>query len=130
MKRLLVTSATSLLLLLGNSAQARQDAHQLNPEAVVLSITANILHTDSALLQPEAPFAQQHPVSADALDVVEIIMAVEDALQLKIDDSELDRRIGASDESELAQKLTIRQLQSYVRELWENATNRKKRQAA
>ncbi len=124
MKRLLLLSATSVLLLLGNSALGKN----LNPEAVVLNVTAQILKTEASALQIEAPFAKQaHP--ADALDIVEIIMAVEDALGLEIDDKELDRRIGSHDVEELPQKLTIAQLQGFVRELWEHRKDRKNSKA-
>ena len=67
-------------------------------------------------IKVELPFALQNP-PGDALDIVEIVMAVEDDLGIKMSDRELDARAGSRGVQDIAQKLTVRHIQQFAGEL-------------
>ena len=81
-----------------------------NADQIVLREVSKILAIQEADLKISQPFSKQ-AVVGDALDVVESIMAVEDVLNIKIDDQKLDARIGSSGVNDLAETLTIKVLQ-------------------
>ena len=96
------------------SAPAKR-AKILTPDQVVIKHTAEILGIAAKDLRTQFSFSQQLK-PGDALDIVEIIMAIEDELSIEISDDALDRKVGAKGTADLPQKLTIRQLQELVRE--------------
>ncbi|MDA9370545.1 acyl carrier protein [Gloeomargaritaceae cyanobacterium AH-226-B11] len=52
----------------------------------IKEITANQLGIDDATIIPEATFSEQ--LGADSLDVVELVMAFEDAFEIDIEDDD------------------------------------------
>ena len=53
--------------------------------------------------------------AGDALDIVEIVMAVEEDLGIAIDDEAIYRAAGAKDVDDLARELSIAEFQAVVR---------------
>ena len=79
----------------------------------VLANTAKILGIPESGISIDSPFSFQEP-PADALDFVEIIMAVEDELGVSIDNSALEKISGADDPDQVASHLSVRNLQEFV----------------
>jgi acyl carrier protein len=79
----------------------------------VLNQTAKVLEISGSQVNIDLPFSKQ--VSpADNLDFIEVIMAVESELDVSINDSELKRISGTTDENEIINFLSIRKLQEFV----------------
>lgn len=85
--------------------------------AAVLRHISAILRVPVDKLKVDLPFSKQ-VVPGDALDIVEIVMAIEDDLRIEINDEALDKKIGSKNVSELPQKLTIKMLQETVNEIY------------
>jgi acyl carrier protein len=85
-------------------------------DAAVLKHSANILGVPVDRLRVDQPYARQ-VVASDALDVIEIVMAVEEDLNIAIDDATLDVSVGASGVEDIAERLTIARLQQVVRSI-------------
>lgn len=121
------TVALALLLaaaLPSHPALARQGSGGAVPSAqitrladeTVLKHSASILGIPIGKLRVDRPYANQ-AVAADALDIVEIVMAIEEDLDITIDDDALDASIGASGVADIARRLTIARLQRVVRNI-------------
>jgi acyl carrier protein len=101
-------------------ALARQGGEAVSTEAArradaaVLRHSASILGVPVDKLRLERSYARQ-VVAGDALDVIEIIMAIEEDLDIAIDDAALDVSAGASGVEDIAERLTIARLQQVVR---------------
>jgi acyl carrier protein len=80
---------------------------------VVVNRVSEILNISITQLVLEKKFSEQNP-AGDALDIVEIIMAIEDSLNIEINDRELDTRIGSKSITDLPHKLTIKTLQQFT----------------
>lgn len=93
------------------SAQAARLA-----DAAVLKHSAIVLGIPVGRLQVDRPYASQ-VVAGDALDIVEIIMAIEDDLNIAIDDDAINAVVGASGVTDIARRLTIAKLQQVVRSI-------------
>lgn len=98
----------------GNEAAAAQVARIA--DAAVLKHSASILRVPVGKLRVDQPYARQ-VVAGDALDVIEIVMAIEDDLDIVIDDAALDVAAGASGVEDIAKRLTIAKLQQVARTL-------------
>ncbi len=85
-------------------------------DAAVLRHSASILGVPVGKLRVDQPYARQ-VVAGDALDVIEIVMAIEDDLDIVIDDAALDVAAGASGVEDIAKRLTIAKLQQVARTL-------------
>ena len=85
-------------------------------DETVLKHSASILGIPVGKLQVDRPYANQ-VVAADALDIVEIVMSIEEDLNITIDDDALDASIGASGVADIAKRLTIARLQQVVRKI-------------
>lgn len=79
----------------------------------VLNQTAKVLEISESQVNLDLPFSKQIS-PADNLDFIEIIMAVESELDVSIDDAALKRVSGATDENEIINSLSIRELQELV----------------
>lgn len=96
-----------------NSGASHTHIAQL-ADATVLKHSASILGVPVDRLRVGQPYARQI-VAGDALDVIEIVMAVEEDLDIAIDDAALDVSAGASGVENIAERLTIAKLQQAVR---------------
>lgn len=103
-----------ILLLVSNAALSGKP---IDTDAAVLKNIATILQIPVAKLKVDAPFSKQI-VPGDALDIVEIVMAIEDDLQIEINDDALDKQIGSKGISDLPKKLTPKVLQETVRAIY------------
>ena len=103
-----------LTILLALSSTALSDTCK-NSDEVVINKSSEILGTPKNKLVVSKTFSQQNP-AGDALDIIEIIMAIEDSLHIEINDKELDEKTGSSDVTELPNKLTIKLLQETAAE--------------
>lgn len=88
---------------------------QQRADAVVLRHSAAVLAVPARRLRVERPYAAQ-PGGGDALDIFEIVMAVEEDLGIAINDDAIYRAAGVDDVDSLAQGLSIAELQAVVRE--------------
>jgi acyl carrier protein len=89
----------------------------------ILTVIASVLKTTPEKLRPDLPFAKQNP-PVDDLSVVETVMAIESELGIEIRDNDLNARAGTAKTEELAEKLTIKQLQSLATELYSEKSER------
>jgi len=103
---IIITAVTS------NTAIARDCSSSDN---VVINRVSEILNISKSQIVLGNNFSEQSP-AGDALDIVEIIMAIEDNLNIEINDQELDARIGSTSVTELPHKLTIKTLQQFTKE--------------
>jgi acyl carrier protein len=73
------------------------------------------------------PFSKQSK-PADELDIVEIVMAVEDELDISIEDKALNAQAGVSNFKDAQRKLTVKDLQQVAAVLYRarNAASAKK----
>ena len=101
-----------LLLVASKSAHAEKS---IDTDAAVLKNIAAILQIPVHKLRIAVAFSKQI-VPGDALDIVEIVMAIEDNLKITINDDELDKQVGSKSIADLPQKLTVKMLQEIVRE--------------
>lgn len=117
MTNILATAA--ILLMLSRPVASSMDTNFSPQEAKevaaqsVLANTAKILGISESKISLNSSFSDQNP-PVDALDFVEIIMAVEDELRVSIDDSALEQLSGAQDPDHVASHLSVRQLQEFV----------------
>lgn len=89
---------------------------QQRADAVVLRRSAAVLAVPARRLRVERPYAAQPGGGGDALDIFEIVMAVEEDLGIAIHDDAIYRAAGVDDVDSLAQGLSIAELQAVVRE--------------
>lgn len=124
-KKFMRTFVLALLLaavLPSHPVLARQESGRPSAEvtrladAAVLKHSASILGIPVARLRIDQPYARQ-VVAGDALDVIEIVMAIEEDLNIAIDDAALDVSVGASGVEDIAERLTIARLQQVVRSI-------------
>ena len=93
--------ATVLLICAGCGSQpAQQTVDRVRSEV------ATVLKKDAAQIDVTTPLAAQ---GADELDIVEIVMAVEEAFKVEIPDSEVDENVG-----EVSKTLTVQKLAEIV----------------
>ena len=95
-------------------------AEQTSTDAVVLEQVSTILNIKKDQLLLEQPFSKQTP-PADELDVVEIVMAIEEALNIEISDHALGKAVGPKGLENLPKHLTIKQLQRIVAEVYKSS---------
>lgn len=105
----------------GGSLVASAQATRL-ADAAVLKHSAIVLGIPVGRLQVDRPYANQ-AVAGDALDIVEIIMAIEDDLDITIDDDAINAAVGASGVADIAKRLTIAKLQQVVRRILAQKTS-------
>ncbi len=107
-----------IFLVLGLSVftSAISQTVHIDTDAIVLKNTAEIMKLKPEQLKVELPFSKQI-IPGDALDLVEIVMAVEDELGIEIDDDKLDAKVGANGVEDIAQKLTIKKFQEIVKSI-------------
>lgn len=114
----IILTAIFIMFCLETFAQENKAAKLLSPgdiNQVVLEEIARILNTKSKELAVNKTFWEQ-PQKADALDIVETIMSIEERLEIEISDDAIDKACGAKGVEDIAQKLTISTFQRIVRE--------------
>lgn len=90
------------------NAQQRADASVLKQSSMILGIPVARLRVDRSYAEQASP--------GDALDIVEIVIAVEEDLEIAIDDDAIYRAADAKGTSDLARQLSIAEFQGVVRE--------------
>jgi acyl carrier protein len=89
-----------------------------NPKAssdiVVVECVAERLGMQPKDVRPDLSIAKQSK-PGDDLDFIEILMAIEETLNIEINDDLLSKWAGVDDSADLAESLTIKQLQSFVK---------------
>ena len=96
-----------MLALVGNFAFAADE------QAVVAKVVAEHLKVDPAAVNLDAPLSQVGK-GADALDVIEIMMAIEETLHVDISDKNVEAVIGPNETDDLPAKTTVRKLAAMV----------------
>jgi len=114
-----ILATVAILLAISSQVALSMDTNLSPQEAKeaaaqsVLATTAKVLGIPESKISLDSSFSDQSP-SADALDFVEIIMALEDELGVSIDDSALEQLSGAHNPDDVASHLSVRKLQEYV----------------
>jgi len=105
MRRLFIVFPS--LFLLGCHREQPSASQQPTPRTLpaIQKIVAGQLKRSTEDVRPETTFAS---LGADDLDLVEIIMATEEALNISIDDDGLTKSAGAAQPDKLVRSLTIR----------------------
>ncbi|HKS57623.1 MAG TPA: phosphopantetheine-binding protein [Steroidobacteraceae bacterium] len=92
-----------MLVLAGSFAFAADD------QAAVAKVVAEHLKVDPAALDLDAPLSEIGN-GADALDVVEILMAIDEKLHVDISDKHIEAVVGPNETDDLPAKVTVRKL--------------------
>jgi len=72
---------------------------------VVRDAVANVLNKPASEITPDTTFRDD--LGADSLDVVEIVMSIEEALDISIPDEDLESIVTVQDAVDLAKKLAV-----------------------
>ena len=97
----------ALLIVLGGLARAADD------QAAVLKVVAEQLKAAPSTVGLDTPLSAVGK-GADALDIVEIMMAIERTLHVDISDKDVESVIGPNETEELPAKTTVRNLTQMV----------------
>lgn len=97
----------SMLILLGGLAHAADD------QAAVMKVVAEHLEADPSAVGLDTPLSAVGK-GADALDIIEIMMAIERTLHVDISDRNVESVIGPNKTDELPAKTTVRNLTQMV----------------
>lgn len=97
----------AMVILIASAAYAADD------QAVVTKIVAEQLKVDPAAVGPDTPLSSVGK-GADALDVIEIHMAIERTLHIEIRDETVERVIGSKKTDDYPAKTTVRKLTQMI----------------
>lgn len=117
-KSCLIFAIIFFVFSVGAYSQDKKLEIKLSPNEInqaVLEEIARVLRTSPKELDINKTFRQQRQ-KADALDIVETIMSIEERLDIEISDDEIDKACGAKGVEDIAEKLTINTFQRIVRE--------------
>ena len=93
-----------------NVPEQRRDQDDVDQ---ILTIVAGYFEIDPAQIELYAPI-NDLPSSADELDVVQLLMAIEERLNVEIKDEELERLLDTAELSELPHRLSVDTLAQLV----------------